>query len=172
MRELKIDGVQYNSIVCNVERTATMEESDISGRMLDKRYFNDVLGTYMRYTVEVIVPLGEESKYSQLYETLTEPVGEHLFVMPYNQGTITFYGKVETVSDKYIRRVKDNAVWRDTKFDCIATRPSKEESLGDVIYKGISDLPPVTELDDGKIYMVVHGEWVETTLRNGDEDYY
>lgn len=173
MRELKIDNVTYSGVVCNIERTANLRASDLSGMMLNKEYFNDVLGTYMEYTVEVIVPLGKESDYAQLYEVLSDPVGSHVFELPYNQTTVIFNGRVETISDKYWRRVDDKSVWRDTKFVAIANNPSKEYTLDEVVTRGISPLPAVSELDAGKIYMVnEQGEWELTSLNNADETYY
>ena len=43
---LTIDGVVYD-VKVDVRRTAEMTASDISGLMMDKSYFNDVLGTYL-----------------------------------------------------------------------------------------------------------------------------
>lgn len=173
MREFKVDGVTYSSLHCNIERTAELKASDLSGMMLNKELFNDVLGTYMQYTVEVIVPLGKEEDYAQLYEVLSDPVPSHLFVLPYNQVTVEFNGKIDSISDKYIRKVDDRSVWRDTKFTVVATTPSKEYTLDEVITRGILPLPAVSELDAGKIYMVnEYGEWELTSLNNADETYY
>ena len=73
---------------CDVERVSEMKPSKISGLMLDKNYFNDVLGTYMSYTVSIAVPPERRDEYTPLYECLTDPSDGHVFTLPYNQGTI------------------------------------------------------------------------------------
>lgn len=172
MREFTVDGVKYTDIVCNITRESEVKPSDISGMLLNRRYFNDVLGTYLRYTVEVIVPFGAEKKYAQLYETLSDPVGEHLFILPYNQVTVQFYGRIETISDKYFRKVNNKETWRETSFVVIANNPTKYKDLSDVVSQGILPLPPVSPLDNTKIYQVVNGEWEVSSLEDGNDNYY
>lgn len=67
---ITIDGYQW-PVPCDIEREAEMTPSEISGMMLDKTYFNDVLGTYMRYDVSLAVPPKLEREYDEIYETLT-----------------------------------------------------------------------------------------------------
>ena len=43
-----VDGVQWD-VPCRIVRTAEIAASEISGMLLDRTYFNDVLGTWMRY---------------------------------------------------------------------------------------------------------------------------
>ena len=97
-----VDGIQW-TLPCDIERTAEMEASEISGMLLNKQYFNDVIGTYLRYTVRIVVPFGGEAEYSQLYEILTDPVDAHSFVLPYNRDNISITGRVERISDIYKR---------------------------------------------------------------------
>lgn len=158
-----IDGVRYN-LPCSFTRQANVKSSDISGMLLDKRYFNDVLGTYMQYSMQIAVPVGQEATYSQLYELLTEPVEGHIFEMPYNQRTLSITGRVENVSDA---RYKNT--WRGIKFDVIANNPTKEMSLDEVITRGMSELPLVSPLDKDKVYIVnEYGEWEMTELGDAD----
>lgn len=159
-----IDGTRYN-LPCSVEREANMQSSEISGMLMDKTYFNDVLGTYFTYTIKIAIPIGQEDVYSELYEVLTEPVEGHVLELPYNQKSLTITARIESVSDG---RYKNT--WRGIKFTAIANNPTKEMSLDEVITRGVSELPLVTPLDSGKVYFVnQYGEWEWTTeWVNGD----
>ena len=125
MVKLTIDGTEF-SLPCSVTRQADIKGSDISGELLNGDYFNDVLGTYMRYSVNLAVPIGKEAEYTTLYEILTDPVSSHKFILQYNQGTITLTARVETVKDKYVGEVGSAKIWRSTTFDIISNKPSKE----------------------------------------------
>ena len=171
-----IDDAQYN-MVCGIERVANVTASEISGMLLDKTYFNDIIGTFMRYTITIAIPINEEANYASLYEILTDPVADHKIILPYNQTTIEILGRIESVSDSYVRQERRDGsiikIWRKTKFDIIANHPSKEMSLDEVLARGISPLPEVDKLDAGKIYMVNdEGEWVITSIVRADENYY
>lgn len=125
-----IDGNEYD-MVASVKRTAKITQSDASGMMLNKKYFNDVLATYFEYEVTLSVPVGKEYEYTVLYDILTSPVSEHDFILPYNQGWLRLKARVEEVKDTYykdeIRVDGENPVriWRQTSFSIIATEPSR-----------------------------------------------
>jgi hypothetical protein len=154
MTHFKIDGTRVD-LPCSIAREATMEASELSGMLLDKTFFNDVLGTYLKYSVKVAVPIGKEATYSQLYEILTQPVEGHVFEFPYNQKTVTLTGRVGSIQDR-----KYKNTWRGVSFVIMANNPTKEMTLGEVIARGVSELPNVSPLDRGKIYMVnQYGEW-------------
>lgn len=124
----KVDGVRYN-MFCNVERVAEIRSSELSGILMDKTYFNDPIGTYLSYTLTIVVPIGQETYYSDLYEVLTNPVAEHEIELPYNQGTITIKGRISKVSDSYYRDSKASGnvrkMWRGTKFTITSNYPQK-----------------------------------------------
>lgn len=124
----KIDGVRYN-MLCSIERNAEIRSSDISGFLMDKSFYNDPIGTYLSYTITIAVPVGQEVNYSDLYETLTNPVAEHSVEVPYNQGTITIKGRISTVSDRYYKDESSTGtvrkVWRGTKFVITSNYPQK-----------------------------------------------
>lgn len=165
-----IDNTTYN-MPCKITREAKMEASEISGMMLDKSYFNDVLGTFMTYGITVVVPLGKEDLYSSLYETLTDPVDAHTFVLPYNQTTVVITGRVETVSDEYYREYNSAKVWRKTSFSVIANHPTKTYSLAEMVSRGLTPLPNVANPEDGTMYKYVEGSgWVEITEPYPDAD--
>lgn len=120
---ITIDGIDYD-FYCDIEREAQVKSSELSGMLLNKNYYNDPLATYMQYTVNVAVPITKMSQYASLYEVLTDPVAGHTFTLPYNAGTTTFDGRVEVVSDKYVKR-GEISIWRNTQFTVIANEPIK-----------------------------------------------
>ena len=153
-----VDGLPWD-IPCRIERTAAMTASEISGLLLDKSYFNDVLGTYLRYDITVVVPKGYESAYDALYEKLTEPVDAHAFVLPYNSGTITVTGRVENVRDVWRRVPGGGNCWVGTAFTVAANHPTKELSLGEVITRGASPLPSGEAVQTGASYTYTSDGW-------------
>lgn len=170
-----IDNVSYD-VVAGIKRTANITPSQISGMLLDKTYFNDVIGTYLQYEVQLAIPHESEPEYAALYEVLTDPVADHRVILPYNNTAVEIVGRIETISDSYVETVhKNNDVvnlWRNITFVITANHPTKEYTLNEVIERGVSPLPDVSELDEGKVYMVVNGQWVMTSLTRADENYY
>ena len=124
----KIDNDEYN-MPCSIVRKAEIRSSELSGILMDKTYFNDPLATYLTYTISIVIPIGQEANYSNLYETLVDPVVEHTVVLPYNQTMITIKGRIQAVSDEYFRESNASGVlrkmWRKTKFDIISNYPLK-----------------------------------------------
>lgn len=168
-----IDGNDWN-IPCEISRTAELTASEISGMLLDKTYFNDVLGTFMKYDIKIVVPHGKEGLYSQIYEILTDPVDAHTFVLPYNQDTVTITGRVETVSDKYYRKVGDLTIWRGTQFTVIANHPTKTYTLGEAVERGLSPFPDIVQpVEDGSLWQFTTANgwetYVPTEYTDGDE---
>lgn len=157
-----VDGSNWD-IPCTIERVAEITPSEVSGMLLNKRYFNDVIGTFMKYTVAIAVPVGMESDYKYIYEILTDPVEAHTFVFPYNDSYIQITGRVETVSDKYYIGANNSNGWRGTKFDVIASHPSKELSLSQAIQRGMTDLPLVRHANNGDTYVYKNG-WVQQSV--------
>lgn len=164
-----IDGTEWN-MPCKITREAAMTASEISGMMLDKSYFNDVIGMFLTYTVSVVVPLGKENVYSALYEILTDPVDAHVCVFPYNQDTVEITGRIETVSDEYYRDVNGHKVWRKTTFTVTANHPTKTYTLSEMVQRGLTPLPSVIDVEDGAVYEY-HTDtgWQEIELTNADE---
>lgn len=163
-----VDGTTWN-IPCTIERTANMTASQVSGLLLNKQYFNDVIGTFMKYTVAIAVPIGMESDYKNIYEMLTDPVDAHVFVLPYNDSYIQITGRVETISDRYYRNVGGSNGWRGIKFDIIANHPSKEMSLSQAIARGISPVPDVFNAEVGDIYELTQEGWQLSDFENADD---
>jgi len=167
-----IDGLTWN-IPCNIEREAQIKPSEISGFMLDKSYFNDVLGTYMSYTVGIAVPLNMREQYTQIYEALTNPVDGHLFVLPYNDETIEITARVISVADVYVRLPGGGNYWKGIEFTCISNYPTKTMTLGEMVVTGRAPFPSVSEPAEGAIYVYTNGAWVPGIhYEDADERYY
>ena len=71
---LTIDGVVYD-VKVDVRRTAEMTASDISGLMMDKSYFNDVLGTYICTDVALTNNANSKKSFNQFDFELEKPNG-------------------------------------------------------------------------------------------------
>lgn len=166
-----VDGMLWD-FPCDIDRTSEMTASEISGMLLNKQYFNDVIGTYLRYTVTLVVPFGKENQYSRLYEILTDPVDAHTFVMPYNRGNITITGRVENINDLYIKMPDGNVHWKGITFDVASNAPTKTHTLGEAIQRGLAPMPEVGGAQTGVLYEFDGSSWQEVDLENADEKAY
>lgn len=153
-----IDGLTFD-VHCEIVRTAEIKASEISGMLLDCTWFNDVQGTYMRYDIAVDVPMYNRNRYAELYELLSEPVGAHSFVLPYNNGTIELTARVEKVEDTREEIPGGRTWWKDTTFSIIANHPSRAMSLGEVLTRGRSPLPEVAGASIGDTYTYTANGW-------------
>jgi hypothetical protein len=162
-----IDGIQW-PYPCAIERVAELTASEISGMLLDRSYFNDVLGTYLQYTVTIAVPLNNRDIYSTIYEMLTAPVDGHTFTLPYNQGTLTLTGRITNVSDVYVRLPENGQYWKGTRFTVIGNHPSKQMSLGEMIVRGRAPMPEVASVDIGDLYVYTANGWQPAEYDNAD----
>ena len=168
---ITIDGLQFDA-ECEVTRTAEMTPSSISGLMLDKSYFNDVIGTYLSYDIELKYPLYDQDIYARLYEVLNAPVDGHRFAVPYNQATIELTGRVMSLSDNQVRLDSGRPYWRRLRFTIVANHPSKQMSLGEVLVRGRSPLPELAAVQEGDIYTYTSTGWVKTNYADADSRYY
>ena len=166
-----IDGVQW-PYPCDITRVAELKPSEISGMMLDRSYFNDVLGTFMQYTVKISIPLNDRDRYSTIYEMLTNPVDGHTFILPYNQGNLTITGRINSVSDVFVRLPNGGKYWKGIQFVVTANHPSKEYSLSQVLARGRSPLPELASVSIGDIYEYTNAGWVEADFEDADSTYY
>lgn len=165
---ITIDGTQW-SIPCKISRVSEMRASEISGMLLNKQYFADVLGTFLQYNLDLYVPFGKEEEYADLYEKLTEPVGSHTFTVPYNQGEREITGRIENVNDTLIERTSGH-YWMDISFNVISNNPSKTMDLETVINTGIPPLPDESDAEIDDAYIFTASGWQTATA--ADELYY
>ena len=127
-KSIIVDGVKYN-VVSAVQRTAEITPSDVSGLMYNKNYYNDVIATYLKYTITIVVPKDKEGDYSDLYDVLISPNNNavHSFILPFNQKLIQLNARVETISDDYVGQEGRNGsivkLWRNTKVEVIGIEP-------------------------------------------------
>lgn len=156
-----IDNIRWD-VPCDITRTAEMQASEISGMLLNRNYFNDVIGTYMTYDITMAVPTTKMDEYARLYDVLTDPVASHRFVLPYNAGTIELEARVESVQDVYVYVTRAKQYWRGVSFSVIANHPTKAKTLGDVVMFGMYDVPNIT----------VGGNGLATRYDDYDEVYF
>lgn len=168
---IRIDGLDFD-VKCEVERAAEMTPSSISGLMLDRSYFNDVIGTYMSYDLALKYPLYDQDIYARLYELLTAPVDGHLFTVPYNQATIEITGRVVDVSDARVEMDSGRQYWRELRFTIVANHPSRQMTLGEMLARGRSPLPELAAVQEGDIYTYTSTGWVKTNYADADSVYY
>lgn len=153
-----IDGSQW-PYPCSIQRESEVTPSEISGMLLDKTYFNDVIGTYMKYTVAVVVPPSDMAAYNTLYEALTDPVDGHVFILPYNNSTVTVTGRVESVGDTYVRLPDNGKYWRGLRFTVVANHPSKVMTAQQVQQRGRAAAPSVQQAAAGDTYVSSGSGW-------------
>lgn len=165
-----IDGKTWD-YPCQIEREAEIKSSDLSGLMLDKSYFNDVLGTWMQYTVTLAVPIGNEPDYYIIYNALTAPVEGHDFVLPYNSSDISFFGRVTSVSDAWVK-MADGNYWKGTTFNIIANEPSKEAVLDDVVTRGHTPVAPLPWSGIVRLYIDDDGYLHQLKTEGEELDFY
>lgn len=168
-----IDGVVFD-YHCTINRTSEMTASEISGLLLDKSYFNDVIGTFMRYEVTVAFPIirntgrAENSDYYTIYNILNDPVDAHTFVFPYNDSDVTVTARVESVHDVYVRLPREFEYWRGIQFEVIAIAPTKTYTLSEAITRGFAPLPDEGSAQIGDLYQYTADGWVLVTYTNAD----
>lgn len=165
-----IDGVKLDAINLEISRVAEVKASEISGMMLDKSWFSDVLGTYLRYELTLKMPYRSSRQYNVLFELLTEPRPYHEFVLPYNDGEITLNARVEKISDVYTRMPGGKSYWKGLKVSVIANHPSKTLTLEESIaYGGAQPFPyDATEAEIGDLYEYTVDGWQATELDDAD----
>lgn len=167
-----IDGNQW-AYPCAISREAEIRPSEISGMLLDKSYLNDVIGTFMSYTIQIAVPLNHRNDYTTIYELITDPVEAHTFTLPYNTGSITITGRVENISDVYVRLPGGGQYWKGISFTVIANHPSKTKTLAQTISRGRLTTPEIAEHSEGDTWIWSNGQWeLSVTFRDADTTKY
>lgn len=156
-----IDGMTWPYPV-DVTRNAEMRASEVSGEMLDGSYYNDVLGTYMNYTVRVVCPLNQRNLANSLYEILTEPVEGHSVTLPYNGTTVIVVGRIENVSDVLVLLPNGQQYWKGLQFTVIANHASRSLSGNEIISRGRMVMPETVDVTEGDTWTWHNGAWVQS----------
>lgn len=164
---ISIDGHEW-PVPCDVERLADVRSSDISGELLDGRYLNDVVGTYLSYSVSLAVPTTMQADYDELYEVLTDPVADHVFVMPYGRGTVEIVARVEQVKDTYVYVASGRSYWRGITFTVTANHPTRRRTATEAYRHGVSPLPNSVNVPVGTTYTATEDGWTTETIPDAD----
>ncbi len=164
---ISIDGIRYN-VKAEVRRSAEIKSSEISGLMMDGTYFNDVIGTFMAYSVTLKYPLYNQDRYASLYEALTQPVDGHAFVLPYNQGQLAVTARLESVPDEYVEMDSGRRYWKALQFNIIANHPTKAMGLSQVLTRGRAPLPDAASPSVGDTYTWTGTDWSAQTYPDAD----
>ena len=154
-----VDGIEW-TIPCDITRKSDVKASDISGMMLNGTYFWDDLGTYLSYEVKLVPNPGSMQEYYALFELLTAPNGVHTFILPYNGETVTLTAHVTAPQDVYVRMPNGAVYWKGCQFSLTSIAPTKEETLGEVIARGLPVLPDVSSPEEGDAYEWDGTGWV------------
>lgn len=155
-----VDGLQWG-YPCEIRRVSEVRASEISGMMLNGTYFTDVLGTYLKYTVKLVVPLNDRAAFNAIYEKITDPVGHHTFTFPYNQTTVTVTAEVKQIRDVFVRLPNGGQYWKGIEFDVMSVAPTKAPSLSGAIAYGLPPLPNDVAPETGDTYTWNGEEWTE-----------
>lgn len=124
---LLVDGVAYNVHVVykTLQRTITLLEGQNSGRMLSGRESRDIIGSLIGYAMDIQADTQYPESYDALHEALTEPTPTHNFVVPYGQGTISFEGRIDTVTDVYEGTLAGKERWNGLHLEFSSIAPYK-----------------------------------------------
>lgn len=161
-----VDGLQW-TISCDISRSIRVEDSEISGKLLDGTIFHDVIGTYYDYDVTLTPNPHQMGQYYSLVELLAQPVDGHQFTFPYNGETIQVTAKVENPSDIWVRLPNGGVYWRGMTFKATANHPTHVPTLAGAISRGLTPLPDVAEPSIGDTYTYTANGWV--AVNNGGD---
>ena len=167
-----IDGTQWN-YPFDLERTSNMQESGVSGLMLDGSYYADIEGTFYTYSVSIAVPLTDRQAYNTIRNLLTDPIGEHTFVFPDESGTIEIVGRIGSVSDVYVRLPNGESYWRGVSFDVTANHPTRQYNMSQITERGRTFFPDAAEHNEGDSWVWTNGRWeLSASYNNADTTKY
>ena len=157
-----VDGLIW-SIPCDISRSIRVEDSDISGKMLNNVYFHDVTGTYFDYEVTLTPNPHQMGEYYSLVEILAKPVDGHQFVLPYNGETVQLTAKVDNPQDVWVRMPGGGVYWKGMKFTARANHPTYEPTLAGAIRRGITPVPDVEAPSIGDTYTFTANGWEQVS---------
>lgn len=158
-----IDGIEYN-VKCSIERTIEIRESSISGMLMNRQIFRDVLGTFYSYDIKLEMPLKNRDRYAALIELLSEPVDGHAFIVPYNNSTLQLTGKADGIGDVWVKLPSGYTYWDGLRFTIEPNAPTKAITLSGALTRGRAPLPDVAEPSQGDRYTWNGEEWVVSVV--------
>ena len=170
MTSFTVDGVEW-PVSCKIVRTVELKESEISGLLMDFSYLNDCIGTWYRYDLAIVCPFGMEEEYNQLHAILAQPVDGHSFVLPDGDSTIALTARVQTLKDTLYKSARGN-YWAGLEVSVVANHPTAVMSLDQMLTRGRTPLPELSEGEIGDCWTYTSSGWVHSTYADGDESYW
>lgn len=154
-----VDGLQW-SIPCDITESPRIQDSEISGQLLNGQYFHDVEGTYLDYEITLTPNPYQMGEYYSLLSILLQPVEGHSFTFPHKGETVQLTAKVVDPQHVYIRPVNGGQpYWKGLKFTAQANGPTYAQTLRQAIQRGLTPLPDVAVPSIGDTYTFTSDGW-------------
>lgn len=128
--KFKVEGREFNVFVSELNRSARIVESKLSGDVRSGEHFRDMVGTYYDYDIVIQTDALSETDYDDLYEALTAPVESRVVELPYGRGILTFEAYIDAVGDKLVSRRNGLSRWGELDVKFRAKRPQRRPSDG------------------------------------------
>ncbi|MDD6313300.1 MAG: hypothetical protein PUB08_07605 [Firmicutes bacterium] len=125
------NGVYYDVIILDLERTFEKLSGEKSGRTQDGNMFIDPIGTFYNYTLTVARGKNCSVKdYDAFWEAISTPTAFGTLSVPYNQSSYLFYAYITTGRQKL--KVVKNGVkyWDSVQLQFIAKSPKRLPNRG------------------------------------------
>ncbi|MCI9085769.1 MAG: hypothetical protein HFE51_05025 [Clostridia bacterium] len=107
-----VNGKHYKHITTKITRKATIEYSENTGTNIDGSMSLDPMGTRLGYTLTFDSFTKDQNSLTQLWNDLIRPRQNGILItMPYNDSEISFYAKVNDVSQGYATTYKNERIW-------------------------------------------------------------
>ena len=109
---ITVNGRNYEHITTKLERQAKINYSKNTGETLANTLILDPLSTRLSYLLTFDSSLKDQQALERLWDDLIVPRVEGVSItMPYNQTTISFVAKVESVNQRYVSTIDGVQVW-------------------------------------------------------------
>lgn len=127
MNYFEVNGKSYDVIVTNIQRSAKIMQSENAGVTIGSgaEEILDPIGTFVSYSVTVKRRKGYEKEFDELWDILTRPIYDGVFVnIVYNQSTIKFKAKfsVDAQSIERIDKKTGKVYWGEMNINIVPTK--------------------------------------------------
>lgn len=153
-----VDGIIW-TLPCDIKRSVRVEESDLSGQMISGAMSRDVIGTYFDYDVALVPNPQDMESYYEMFNKLSEPVGGHVFIFPFNGNTIQLNSKVESLKDVYVILPGGGVYWKGIRFSAVSNAPTYVDDGESVTTYGIAPMPDIQDPMIGDTYTYTSDGW-------------
>lgn len=125
--KVQVNNHDYNHITTEIERIANIDYTDNTGITLANTLRIDPKAARISYKVTFDSVCKDPKALEQLWEDITTPRIDGVKVsMPYNDSEITFYAKVEQVSQSYHTTINGKRIWDKITVTFESLTPFKE----------------------------------------------